>query len=76
MVQQLNGVHAGPLVRAAARAAWELRGVEDFEPPEWETLANVLRLPTREPDSYEPGMPSIGNNMKCLLEWNGFAARG
>ena len=55
MVRQLNGVGAYPSLHAASRAARELTGVEGFEPPTWDALANGLRHPTHDADEFEPG---------------------
>ena len=32
-----------------------MTGVEGFEPPTWDALANDLRPPTHDADEYEPG---------------------
>ena len=55
MVRQSNGVGACPSLHAASRAARELTGVEGFEPPTWDALANGLRHPTHDADEFEPG---------------------
>ena len=55
MVRQLNGVDACPSLHAASGAARELTGVDGFEPPTWDALANGLRPPTHDADEFEPG---------------------
>ena len=55
IVCQVNGVDACPSLHAASRVARELTGVEGFEPPTWDALANRLRPPTHDADEFEPG---------------------
>ena len=50
-----NARPAGPCIRSAALAAFQLMGVEGFEVPSWEALADGLRPPSREPEDTEPG---------------------
>ena len=46
----------GPPTLASVQAvAHQLVGVEGFEPPPWEALANGQRPPRQEPDQFEPG---------------------
>ena len=44
----------GAALQDAKSATRNLIGVEGFEPPSWETLANGQRPPDREPDDFEP----------------------
>ena len=46
ITQGLNGEAAAPTSRAAASARHNLIGVQGFEPPSWETLANGVRSVT------------------------------
>ena len=52
---RMQGPDTPPTLAAAASAAMCLSGVEGFEPPSWEALANGERPPMREPDDFEPG---------------------
>ena len=51
---KMQGPDTPPTLAAAASAARCLLGVEGFEPPSWEALANGERPPMREPDAFEP----------------------
>ena len=68
-LQQLNGAHTGPSLRAAARATWELRG--RLSGKHWQMGCG------RQPENQIlPGIARHGGSMRRLLEWNGFSACG
>ena len=50
-----NARPAGPCIRSAVLAAFQLMGIEGFEVPSWEALADGLRTNSREPEDTEPG---------------------
>ena len=50
ITQGLNGEVAAPTLRAAARARHDLTGVQGFEPPSWEALADGVRPPFHDMD--------------------------
>ena len=58
------GVPHTPSLEAAASAARFLRGVQGFEPPSWEALAQCVRPAPRQPDEFEPGCEVVGNTRR------------
>ena len=71
IMQGLNGEAAAPTLRAAARARHDLTGVQGFEPPSWEALADGVRLPFHDMDDGEPGVERHGwqHEAASRLEW-------
>ena len=60
ITQGLNGEATAPTLRAAARARHDLTGVQGFEPPSWEALADGVRPPFHDMDDGEPGVERHG----------------
>ena len=60
ITQGLNGEAAAPTLRAAARARHDLTGVQGFEPPSWEALADGVRPPFHDMDDGEPSVERHG----------------
>ena len=60
ITQGLKGEAAAPTLRAAARARHDLTGVQCFEPPSWEALADGARPPFHDMDDGEPGVERHG----------------
>ena len=70
IISSLNNARpAGPCIRSAALAAFQLMGIEGFEVPSWEALADGLRPPSQEPEDTDPGGFKHGWQHEAASRW-------
>ena len=55
IIRAMRHLTGPPTLVSAQTVAHQLVGVEGFEPPSWDALANGQRPPRREPEEFEPG---------------------